>query len=346
MSAASAEGLPHTVDHGPGDGSLGDRLWRLPPGCVVRVQPGTYTAPVALPHDVALVAAQGLGSVTLRAQRGPVISVEGARRVRLEGLLLQGPEAGVGACLQVYMASEVEVIGCLLSGGRGRGEGGGAVDVQQGRVRLWRCRLTRGRAQQGGGVRAAGACRVELESCVLSDLSADGIGGGGLFASRNGSILARGCSFGRCRGALGAVALAGGGAGGPGTIELDHCLLAADAEESGRPLCGHQGGSVALRHCVVPRLQERPSDDGLHLGDGVVGRRVELAPQGERPFAPRFPGLLFGQGVAWSTSEPAPADAGWHAEEPRATPPAAHTAPASDVYGRPRGRLWIGAVGE
>lgn len=346
MSPPSADDLPPVVEHGPADGPLGDRLWRLPPGTVVRLLPGTYAAPVAIPHDLALVAAQGLGSVTLRAQRGPVVSVEGARRVRLEGLLLQGPESGAGACLQVYMASDVEVIGCLLSGGRGRGEGGGAVDVQQGRVRLWRCRLTRSRAPQGGGVRAAGACRVELESCVLSDVSADGIGGGGLFASRNGTIVARGCTFGLCRGALGAVALAGGGAGGPGTIELDHCLLAADAEENARPLCGHQGGSLSLRHCVVPRLPERPSDDGLHLGDGVVGKRVELVPQGERPFAPRFAGLLIGQGVAWSSTEPAPAAPGWHADGSATESSAAAASPAPDVYGRPRARLWIGAVGE
>lgn len=300
--------------HGPGDGSLVERLHALPEGATLLLAPGTYPGPIALPNSIILRAADGLGSVTIQGGRGPAVSIEGADRVQLEQLVLRGPESGAGACLQVYMAADVEVTGCLLNGGRGRGEGGGAVDVQQGRVRLRRCRLTRNRAPQGGAIRAAGACAVELDDCLLVDNHGEAAGGGALFASRNATIRAIGCSFVRSRGALGSAVLAGGGVGGAGSIELVNCLWSADSE--GDLVAAHQGGEVRLRHCLLPRAPQGP---GVTLGEGVDARGVELDPSGDAPFAARFRGLLLGKGDA-SLSE------------------------GQDVYGRSRGSVWLGAV--
>ena len=308
-----AAGLEPFV-HGTTDGPLAERLFLLPDGATLLLAPGSYPGPIALPHSLTLRAAEGLGSVTIQGQRGPALSVEGAKRVVLEQLVIRGPDSGAGACVQVYMAADVEITGCLLSGGRGRGEGGGAVDVQQGRVRLRRCRLTRNRAPQGGAVRAAGACEVELDDCLLVDNQAEGVGGGALFASRNATIRAYGCSFVRNRGRIGSAVLAGGGFGGAGAIELANCLVSADSE--GDLIAGHQGGRVAMRHCFVPR---QPPADGVALGDAVDIRSVDLEPTGDAPFAPRFRGLLMGKGDA-------------------------SLGDGLDVYGRSRGSVWVGAV--
>lgn len=301
--------------HGPGDGPLAERLYALPDGATLLLAAGTYPGPIALPHSVTLRALDGLGSVTIVGQRGPAVSVEGGARVCLEQLVLRGPESGAGACVQVYMAAEVEITSCLLSGGRGRGEGGGALDVQQGRVRLRRVRLTRNRAPQGGAIRAAGACAVELDDCLLVDNQAEGVGGGALFASRNATIRAYGCSFVRNRGGLGSAVLAGGGFGGAGAIELANCLWSADSD--GDLVAAHQGGTVAMRHCLLPRAV---AGDGLALGEEVAARSVDLDPAGDAPFAPRFRGVLVGKGDA-------------------------SLGDGLDVYGRSRGSVWLGAVG-
>jgi hypothetical protein len=218
--------------------------------------------------------------------------------------------------VQVYVAAEVTLTGCLLTGGRGAGEGGGALDVQRGAVRLRACRLTRCRAPQGGAVRATGPALVELESCVLADNGADGVGGGGLFASRGAVIRGVGLTFSGNRAALGAVALAGGGQGGAGHITLRACLV--DGADSGDLLRCQAGGTVALAASMLP--QAPAPQEGLTLGGDVQIRRVELERDGTLPFAPRFWALLGGQGdaTAFSVSE--------------------------DVYGRARAH-WLGAVG-
>ncbi|MCB9739601.1 MAG: hypothetical protein H6747_10060 [Deltaproteobacteria bacterium] len=299
--------------HDVADGPLGPRLHGLPPGSTVALGPGVHRGPVALPHDITLVAAGGMGSASIVGHRGPALSLEGAERVRIESLVLRGPETGAGAALQVYMPAEVEVVGCLLSGGRGRGEGGGAVDVQRGEVRLLRCRLTRNRAPQGGAVRCSGPALVELESCVFHDNQADGAGGGALFASRGGTIRAVGCTFAGNRGGRGSVALAGGGAGGGGEITLRNCLVGSDA--AGEAVLAEHGGALALTRVVVPRA---PPEETTQ--DAVVVRAIEVLTHGERPFAARFPALLREIGTAEDFAE------------------------LSDVYGKPRA-VWVGAVG-
>ncbi|MEY3015265.1 MAG: hypothetical protein RIT45_4000 [Pseudomonadota bacterium] len=304
------------IRHELSDGPLGPRLFGLPPGSIVALGPGAHRGPVALPHAITLVAAGGLGSASIVGHRGPAVSVEGAGSVRIEGLVLRGPEAGAGAALQVYMAAEVHVVACLLSSGRGRGEGGGAVDVQQGRVRLERCRLTRNRAPQGGAVRCAGAARVELESCVLHANVADGAGGGALFASRGGSIEAVGCTFVGNEGARGSVALAGGGAGGGGTVELRSCLIAADAQ--GEALQAEQGGALSARRCVLPRAPG--SAASVDTDASVEVRVLDVELQGQTPFAARFAPLLREKGDAGDFRDPV------------------------DVWNKSR-TIWLGAVG-
>ena len=126
--------------HSPTDPPLAKRLWEFEPGSRVAIEPGTYVGGMVLPHDVTLVAAKGLGTVTLESSRGPLLSVEGAGRVHLEGLILRGAAIGLGAVLvHGFLASPAELKGLgeklaefgvglctqLHSDGLGLGERGG-----------------------------------------------------------------------------------------------------------------------------------------------------------------------------------------------------------------------------
>lgn len=313
-----------TIELGPDDGALGPRLFALAPGTTVRLRPGVYPGPLACDRDLAIVAAQGLGSVTLLGGRGPTISIEGARRVLLRNLVLRGAQPAGGACLQQYMEADVVVQGCLLHDGRGRGEGGGGVDLQRGRLLLQRCRVVRNRAPQGGGLRAAGPAWATLEDCIVADNRADGVGGGGIFASRGARVDVRRCTFAGNFGARGAALLAGGGAGGGGAVAVDASLFAHDSDG----LLAHQSGSLRIERSLVPRPLR--SEEGLHVGAGVTVRAIELDRQGSRPFRPRV--------VALAAAANAPAHGATGAD-------AADEGPGDlDVYGNRRDVLWIGAV--
>ena len=177
--------------HSPTDPPLAKRLWDFEPGSRVVIEPGTYVGGMVLPHDVTLVAEKGLGTVTLESSRGPLLSVEGAGRVHLEGLILRGSAIGLGAVLVIDSEAEVEVRGCLLSGGRGEGVGGGGVAIRVGKLVMARCRLVDNTALQGGALSACGPALVEVSNSVFARNSAEGLGGGAVFANEG----ATGCGL-------------------------------------------------------------------------------------------------------------------------------------------------------
>lgn len=309
--------MTETVHHGVDDGPLAARLRAIAPGSRVVLAAGVHRGPLALTQDVELVAAGGLGSATIASSRGPAVSMEGAGRVLIENIVLRGPDAGAAAVVQVYVAVDLTLRGCLLSGGRGRGEGGGGIDIQQGRVRIERCRITRCTAPQGGAIRAAGAVLVEIESTIFADNHGAVAGGGAVFATRGAIVKLVGATFAGNRGLRGSAVLSGGGSGGGGVVELRSCLVAADAD--GDALWAEQGGTLGAWRCIVPRPPGDAADIDCH--DGIEVRSVDVEAGATRPFTARFTGLLSGRG--------APSD----------------FSSTLDVYAQRREAIWLGAVG-
>lgn len=309
----------HEVQHGPDDPPLSERVWLLEPGTRVVLAPGTYRGPIGLPSDIALVAAGAFGSTTIEGTRGGTLSVEGAQRVWIQGLILKGPAQGMGAVLRVYNHAEVQLHGCLITGGRGQGEGGGGVDIQQGRLLVQRCRLTRNMAMQGGALRAGGAVLVQVRNSVFADNSAMGVGGGAVFGNGPCEVELTGCTFHGNQGDIGRALLAGGDALGAAKMTATNCLFGATgAELSATALLP---GRLLLQHSVLP-AKPASLHEGVEFGEGVLERRVDVAPEGARPWAATFTGLLHGVG------------------DPAAFEPA-----EADLYGRPRSTILVGAVG-
>ncbi len=314
-----------TVSFGPDDGALSDAVWQFEPETRVELAPGTYTGPIALPRSVSLVAAKGMGSVTLAGSHGATLSIEGgdedAPRVQLRDLVVRGPTRGFGAAVQQYSAAQLELDGCLLTGGRGRGEGGGGVDVQAGYVALRRCRLTRNAALQGGGVRASGPVWVELESCVLAGNRAAGKGGGAVFAADGARVDLRGCTVSsagaatvRVAAGVASVVLSAGRTGA--LVHLVNCLVADDVPDL--PFACLDQGRVVVRHSCVPRA---PARSGVDSDDTVLVRAVGVEPTGTPAWRAPFAVVLRGVGQPDALRDP------------------------RDLYGTPRGDVWVGAVG-
>lgn len=307
------------VPHGPTDPPLRERVWQLTPGTCLLLAPGTYRGPIALPHDIELRAAGGLGSVTIESMQGGTLSVEGAERVRLVDLLLRGPKHGMGAVLRIYNPADVTMEGCLLTGGHGLGQGGGAIDIQQGRLKLDRCRLTQNTAMQGGALRAAGPVLVEVRNSVFADNVAAGVGGGGVFASVAAEVKLVGCTFAGNAARIGSAVLAGGSPLGEGTVEVHNCLFSAGGAELSATAI--EPGRLVLAHCVLPALPE-DVHQGVTIGDGVLARRLEVHAAGQSVWAAKFVSLLTGLGD-----------------------PTCYEPDELDLRGKARDRIWIGAIG-
>lgn len=305
------------IHFGPDDGSLADALWRFPAGADVRLAAGVYRGPLAFPERVRLQAAGGLGSVTVLGSHGATCSAEGAERVHLVNLILKGPSAGFGAVFQAYQQTDALLEGCMLTGGRGRGEGGGGVDLQAGRVRLLRCRLTQHAALQGGAARASGGVLLTARHCVFADNRAEGAGGGAVFASDGARVELFACTFSNNRGKRGSAVLATGRFGAE--VAIDSCLFGQD--EPGLIVAAEAGGRVALRYSVLPSVAAETSA-GISVDDTVALRGVGIERAGAAPYRPSFPVILraFGDRERF-----APAD-------------------QADLYGRPRDEVWVGAV--
>ena len=307
------------VRHGPEDVPLAERVWQLDAGVRLEVLPGTYRGPIALPRDIEIQAAGGMGSVTIESTAGGTLSVEGAEQVALNDLVLRGPDRSMGAVLRVYNEARIQARGCIFTGGRGQGEGGGAIDVQQGHIRLDGCRFTHNVAMQGGALRASGAVYVEVRNCVFADNGAAGVGGGAVFANQGAEIHLVGCTFVGNKAPIGRAVLAGGDALGAATIEARNCLFAAGEPEL--RATASEPGHLALHHCVLPALP-----DDLHaaitVGEGVLERRVDVASSGPGAWSATFDGLLVGLGD-----------------------PTAFEADEADLHGRVRSRILVGAVG-
>ncbi|GEM_PF-3156702 len=304
--------------HGPDDGPLHERISTLPEGSVLKLDAGQYRGPIALINDITIEAAGDVGSVVITSTGGPTVRMEGASNVILRRLVLKGPTRGFGAVIAAWNPAQTRIEDCLLNAGRGEGEGGGAIDIQAGRIAIVRCRVTESAALQGGAVRVAGPALVEASSSVFSENVAEGQGGGAIFANRGGTALLEGCTFDGNRGDHGSALLAARGGTG-GTIRAKNCLFGSRQE--GLAVAVHEGGTLSLRHCAIAAMAESVSE-GVQVDATVVEKSVPLRREPPR-YRPEFPTQLRDLGCP-SDNEDA----------------------ALDVYGQPRGSLAVGAVGD
>lgn len=212
---AAAPATTTTQYHSSTDGPLADRVWNAPGGTTIVVASGTYRGPLVARSDVAIRSEKGVGSVTIQAAQGAAVAIEGAQSVALSGLVLRGPKHGFGSVIQSYGPTELTVEDCVVTGGRGEGQGGGGIDIQSGLLILKRCRVTHNIALQGGGVRVAGAALAQIHACVFAENRAEGIGGGALFATQSGRVELLNVTFTANAGPHGSAILGGrGGFGG------------------------------------------------------------------------------------------------------------------------------------
>lgn len=279
--------------------------------------PGRYRGPLILDRDLRVSADGPTGSVTIEALRGPVVSVEGAGQATLAGLVLQGPRVRMGAVVRLYEPMRLTLLDCVVTDGRGEGEGGGGLDVQLGHVRVDRCRFTNNVALQGGAIRVGSTALVQARNTVFAGNRAEGIGGGAVFANRGGIAELCGCTFAANVGDHGSALLAGRGTSG-GRIVARSCLFSATQE--GLAVAVHGDGKLELHNSLVPTLADSVSA-GVHIGDGVVQKRLQLATQGAA-FAPMFAIQVQGIGLL-ADFEPG----------------------ELDVYGKARASVAVGAVG-
>jgi len=275
----------------PSDGPLHETCRGLAAGAHVELAPGVYRGPLILDKDISICAAGSTGSATIQASRGATVRIEGAERVRMSGLLLRGPMTGLGAVMRAYALTELELVDCIVTGGRGEGEGGGGLDVQHGLVTLQRCRFTNNLGLQGGGLRAAGPVLVRARNSVFAGNRSEGLGGGAVFAHRGATVQLCGCTFAANLADHGSALLSGRGGTG-GRIEATNCLFAATQE--GLAVAVHEPGRLHLSHSVVPAMADSLSE-GVEVGDGTVQKRVPVHEDGVR-FAPLLPAMLSGLG--------------------------------------------------
>jgi hypothetical protein len=308
-----------TLRHGHGDGPLSDVVWNAPSGTTISLAAGSYRGPLIPQNEICIEATAGLGTVTVHAARGSVLSAEGAGRITLRRLVLRGPAHGLGALIKVYNPTRLMIEDCLLTGGRAEGEGGGAIDVQAGEVDVSRCRFTRNVALQGGAIRVGGVALARVSNCVFDDNTAQGesSGGGAVFANMGGVAEVRNCTFANNKGRHGSALLAGRGGTG-GRIEVDHTLFSS--AQQGLVIAVHAPGVLNMQHCVVAKIAEMISE-GVVVGVGVVERAVPLRDEPPK-YQAMFDAQLAGLGNAARVSDL-----------------------PNDVYGRPRGSVLVGAVG-
>lgn len=300
----------------PAARALADVLWNAADGTHVVLGPGLYRGPLAIRNTVTMSARDGVGTVTIAGGRGATLSIEGSGKIMLRSLIIKGPTSGLGAIIRAYDATHLHAEDCVLTEGRGVGEGGGALDLQQGFASLHRCRLTNNTALQGGAIRAAAASALELINCVFADNRAEGLGGGAIFTNTSGRAQLRNCTFTGNRGEHGSAILAGRGGLG-GSMDVRNCLFAK--HQVGLSIAAHGAGRLHLAHSVLAKVADMVSES-VDLGEAVIERSVPLRQDAPR-YAAMFPTQLRGVGQAQLLQQN-----------------------EVDVYGRPRSTTFVGAV--
>lgn len=306
----------------PADGSaerpfatLEDAVRNAPAGALVRLDAGEFEGGIVLTRPIVLMG-RGPGRTRVVPRRSapeaPVLSVQGADRVELRGLAIEGGGAGISIeGGQGHLLNDVALRGQTETGLRGRGagisiRGSEIVDVGGGTAGSGLDLTSGSLALRGSVLRRAGRRGIVLRGtrAVLEDVDAAGCGLSALQATDGSDVLVRGGSFadnggtalyvGAARLAVdrarlegneyGVVAFRGARAAVTGSTFLDHRIAAvAFVSASGSVRAstivhgGIEGGVFALNTSAPVVIEDthisEPGIFGVHLTNATAELR-------------------------------------------------------------------------
>jgi SpoVK/Ycf46/Vps4 family AAA+-type ATPase len=270
--------------------TIGAAIAAAPHGATVVVQPGTYRERIRLTGDVALIAEEGPGTVTLDGTDGVAVFVA-AGRVSLTGIDLVGGGGNLPA-VQVG-AGHLELVRCTVSAG-----GIVAVHVPAGHLSLRDCRVGNDSGagllfERGGSARVTGTAITGIGSaavvvtggadpvfhrCTISDVR-----GTGVVCTRGGRGVFEDCVISSVDGPGlsvddGAVRLAGTRVEGTGGTPV--VILGGTPALTGCAVRAATGPAVMIGGSADPRLHdctvEVESGHAMSVQDNATGDYVGL----------------------------------------------------------------------
>jgi hypothetical protein len=228
-------------------------------GGVVDVPPGRHPLSVQVTKDVVL---RGAGA-TLVAAEGPVLSIDGAAQVSLEGLSFEG--RGVD-----QRTGALRVHSCSFSRGAAPRFGGGALCAAGAQLEVRQCRFDENSGRQGGALLLDG----EVEAVVYDSLFAHNVAvqGGAVRVREGAQVTFVGCTFVDNRAVAapgqlgtGATLYLSGSLTRQPRVLLENCLVVPHGGPSTEVVHGEVHGSLSLRHCVVPPSLQALAGEGCRV---------------------------------------------------------------------------------
>jgi hypothetical protein len=202
-------------------------------GDEIVVAPGTYTGLIDLGSKALTIRSSGApGSVVLNgADDGPVVTSTGATggTVRLTGLVIRDGllQSGHGAGVRVT-GSAVEIVDCTIESNETQDGGGAGISVESGSLTLTDCDLfsnfgflVGSGTDVGVAVRSVSSS-VTISGCVFEFNAGDQIGGVGVGASGDSTVIITSSTF---DGNASDAAAAASGLGGAGVQVRDNTAL-------------------------------------------------------------------------------------------------------------------------
>jgi len=279
------------VDHlvRPTEVTLKDALANVTPGDRLLLLPGTYRGNFCLTRSCALVARDGLGSVTLEGSGGSVLTVsDDCEEAVIEGLFIRYGSAPYGGGVAVMRPALVRATDCVISHNVADYYGGGGLFARAGRVEIDRCRFTGNRAKWGGAMLLGTNVEAEVRNSGFGDNTAL-LGGGALRVADGGRRRFVFCTFANNVAPKGPCVFAAGTTTDQAEVAFVNTLFGGLRRDMGLHV---ERGRVWLSHCVVPAPIEALRDIG---GESLVVALVDVETGGRRPFAPKLPAVVEGK---------------------------------------------------
>ncbi|GAB3733875.1 right-handed parallel beta-helix repeat-containing protein [Amycolatopsis oliviviridis] len=280
------------VTQTPGHGyrRIGDAVAAAPEGALIVVGPGRYSENLVLSKPVTITAEEGIGTVTLFAGSGVVVTVT-AQSAALSGISVESKDDENPA---VFVAQgQLGLTECVL-----RGASWSTVFASgEGTILMRGCEVSNG---TGAGVVVTSPHGGVLESCRF-----DGIGTSAVVVADDGALLMRACTVdtaaanGIClngRGRLTVDDTAITGTGKPAVAVEQQAAIAATrltvSRVDGIGFYLASGGKVVLDECVAENL----GAEGIFVAEGckpaMRGCRIRAASSRGVHFAARSGGKI------------------------------------------------------
>ncbi|MCB9761438.1 MAG: right-handed parallel beta-helix repeat-containing protein [Alphaproteobacteria bacterium] len=188
---------PVLVDGAGSWATLSDAIAAAPSGAVVLACPGTYTENLELTRDITLTSRDGAAATLIDGDgQGVVVLVTGGRAT-LQGLTLTGGDGrGSGGGLGITLATTVTVEDCIIRGNNA-GDGAGVYGYTGVNLTLTRTEITGNNGELGGGLELvsdglSGSLTL-VDTTVTDNFASEA--GGGLLVSGLPSVSVQGSTI-------------------------------------------------------------------------------------------------------------------------------------------------------